>query len=122
MNSETSLAALQCRLHEWAMQIKDCQNRPAEMSVVEWCARNDITKANYYYRLRRVREACLLNLQKESNPRQVIPVAAGLLMQDGNASADTAGQGLDISMKGISIHVTQTNFHGTSLRCSGGDP
>lgn len=57
MVSETSLAAQQCRLREWAEQIGDCQNRPEGMSVIEWCSRNGITKANYYYRLRRVREA-----------------------------------------------------------------
>ncbi len=59
MSSETTMVAEQCRLQEWAAQIRDCQNRPAGMSVVEWCACNGITKANYYYRLRRVRKACL---------------------------------------------------------------
>jgi len=39
----------------------ECQNRPAGMSVVEWYACNGITKTNYYYQLRRVREACLEN-------------------------------------------------------------
>lgn len=56
MYSETTMVAKQCRLREWAAQIRDCQSRPAGMSVVEWCACHDITKANYYYRLRRVRE------------------------------------------------------------------
>lgn len=59
MVSETSLAAQQCRLREWAEQIRDCQNRAEGISIIEWCSRNGITKANYYYRLRRVREACL---------------------------------------------------------------
>lgn len=59
MSSETSMAAADFRLQEWAAQIKDCRNRPAGMSVVSWCACHGITKANYYYRLRRVREACL---------------------------------------------------------------
>lgn len=29
------------------------------MKVDAWCREHGITKANYYYRLRRVREACL---------------------------------------------------------------
>ena len=29
------------------------------MKVDAWCQEHGITKANYYYRLRRVREACL---------------------------------------------------------------
>ena len=33
------------------------------MDVETWCAQNDLTKANYYYRLRRVREACLEQVQ-----------------------------------------------------------
>lgn len=35
MVSETSLAAQQCRLREWAEQIRDCQNRAEGMSVIE---------------------------------------------------------------------------------------
>ena len=59
MSSETSMAAVGFRLQEWAAQIRECQSRPAGMSVSSWCADNGITKANYYYWLRRVREACL---------------------------------------------------------------
>ena len=59
MKTQTSLVATNMRLQHWADQIKDCQSRPAELSVEDWCDQNGITKANYYYRLRRVREACL---------------------------------------------------------------
>ncbi len=57
MSSETTMVAEQCRLQEWAAQIRDCQSRPAGMSVVSWCTCHGITKGNYYYRLRRVRES-----------------------------------------------------------------
>ena len=68
MNTQTSLVAEQIRLQQWAEQIRlqqwadqirDCQNRPSDMKVDAWCREHGITKANYYYRLRRVREACL---------------------------------------------------------------
>ena len=59
MASQTSIVAKQVRLMEWAEQIRDCQNRPKEMDVAAWCAQHGITKANYYYRLKRVRKACL---------------------------------------------------------------
>lgn len=73
MGSQTSLVAKQCRLQSWAMQIKDCQNRPADMTVGEWCLQNNITKANYYYRLKCVRQACLDSM--ESTPAFVeLPV------------------------------------------------
>lgn len=47
MSSETTMLAEQCRLQEWAVQIRDCQCRPVDMSVVSWCACHGITKANY---------------------------------------------------------------------------
>ena len=59
MNTQTSLVAEQIRLQQWADQIRDCQNRPSDMKVDAWCQEHGITKANYYYRLRRVRKACL---------------------------------------------------------------
>lgn len=59
MNSQTSLVAKKYRLQQWAMQISECQNRPKEMTVDEWCEQHSITKANYYYRLKRVRQAYL---------------------------------------------------------------
>ena len=105
MSSETTLMAEQCRLQEWAAQIRDCQSRPSGMSVVEWCAGHGITKANYYYRLRRVRKACLEAIQTKMPAQQVVPVRPGLLQhqeqEDGNPQP-----GLDISIKGFSIHVT----------------
>ena len=106
MNSLTTKAAVQYRLGEWAAQIRDCQNRPAGMSVLQWCSQNGITKANYYYRLRRVRKSCLEDLPEEMLPRLVVPVPAGLFDSRGEA-ADASKQGLDISVKNFSIHVTE---------------
>ncbi len=59
MNSETSLVARNYRLQQWAAQIQECNNRPKGMEVKEWCSQHNITKAAYYYRMRKVREACL---------------------------------------------------------------
>ena len=59
MKSQTSLVAQQTRLSEWAEQIRECNNRPQGMTVGDWCQSQGITKANYYWRLRKVREALL---------------------------------------------------------------
>lgn len=59
MSSQTSMVAEQVRLQQWAAQIQECKNRPADMKVETWCSEHGITKANYYYRLSRVRKACL---------------------------------------------------------------
>ena len=59
MKSQTSLVAQQTRLSEWAEQIRECNNRPKGMTVGDWCQSHGITKVNYYWRLRQVREALL---------------------------------------------------------------
>ena len=59
MSSQTSLVAKNYRLQQWAAQVQDCQNRPEGMLVEDWCRQNNITKANYYYRLKCVRQAYL---------------------------------------------------------------
>ena len=82
MSSQTSIMAASFRLQEWAAQIRECQSRPAGMSVASWCAANGITKANYYYRLRRVRKACLEHIQKEIPAQQIVPVEPGLLQRE----------------------------------------
>lgn len=63
MATQTSLMAQQIRIQQWAEQIRECQNRPKGMDVETWCAQNNLTKANYYYRLRRVREVYLEQIQ-----------------------------------------------------------
>ena len=108
MSSETTVAAEQCRLQEWAAQIRECQRRPAGMSIVSWCACHGITKANYYYRLRRVREACLESISGENLPQQIVRVRPEILRVDEKNSRD-AQRGLDISIREYSIHVTESS-------------
>ncbi len=107
MSSETTMVAEQCRLQEWAAQIRDCQNRPAGMSVANWCSCHGITKANYYYRLRRVRQSCLETIQDKMSIQQIVPVQPGLLQQQEEKNSSPQ-PGLDISIKGFSIHVTES--------------
>ncbi len=107
MSSETTMMAEQCRLREWAAQIRNCQSRPAGMSILSWCACHGITKANYYYRLRRVRKACLENISGGIPPQQIVPVEPGFLQMDERNGSSTQ-PGLDIFIKGVSIHVTES--------------
>lgn len=52
-------------------------NLPAGMRVEDWYSQNGITKANYYYRLRKVRErACLQNIPDEIPAEVAVPVPA----------------------------------------------
>ena len=106
MSSQTSLVAEQVRLQQWAAQIQDCKNRPADMKVETWCSEHGITKANYYYRLRRVRKACLEHIQNEIPEQQIVPVESKLLQQEHRDC--TRQPGLSISTKGFSVHVTES--------------
>ncbi len=103
MNSTTSLVARQYRLQEWADQIRDCQNRSSGLSVNEWCSQHEITPANYYYRLREVRKACLDHISHDAIPQTIVPVPVELMISD---SQSTAGSGLEVSVNNICIHVT----------------
>lgn len=89
MDTQTSLIAQQTRIQEWAEQIRDCQSRPKGMDVETWCAQNNLIKANYYYRLRRVREIYLEQFQETSpefieisNPKPQIPETEKLSSSD----------------------------------------
>ena len=68
MAEQTSLVAQQVRLMHWAEQIRECQNRPEGMDVSTWCEQNYITKANYYYPLKRVRQMYLDQLPEAEKP------------------------------------------------------
>ena len=103
MSSETTMVAEQYRLQEWAAQIRECQNRPAGMSVVDWCACHGITKTNYYYRLRRVRKACLKDLQGKHPQQSIIPVKTELIQQLNNKNGREQAE-IDISIDYSGAH------------------
>ena len=67
MKSQTSLVAQQTRLNQWAEQIRECNNRPQGMTVDDWCLQNGIKRTNYYWRLRKVREALLTAAETTTN-------------------------------------------------------
>ena len=90
MNTQTSLVAEQVRLRQWAEQIRDCQNRPADMKVDTWCAEHGLTKANYYYRLRRVREACLTVCENADTSFVELPQPAAVTPDTGVSVSATA--------------------------------
>ncbi len=70
------------------------------MSVVGWCACHGITKANYYYRLRRVREACLETIREEMPAQQIVSVQPQLLRPQ-EQTERSVRPGLDISIREV---------------------
>ena len=50
MSSITTAVAADYRLQQWAQLVKECQNRPSDMTVEQWCDTKGISKSNYYHR------------------------------------------------------------------------
>lgn len=88
MNSTTSLVAHQCRIQEWAAQIRDCKNRATGMTVKEWCDQHEVTTANYYYRLTQVRKACLESVPIKPVEQSVVPIPAEMLNNSSALNGD----------------------------------
>ena len=59
MSSITTAVDADYRLQKLVQLVKECQNRPFDMTVEQWCDTKGISKSNYYYRLRCIRKACL---------------------------------------------------------------
>ena len=68
MSSITTAVAADYRLQQWIQLVKECQNRPSDMTVEQWCDTKGISKSNYYYRLRRIRKACLEHIPNHLKP------------------------------------------------------
>lgn len=106
----TAMIAQQFRLQKWAEQIKDCNNRPHGMTVDEWCEKNDVTKANYYYRLKRVRQVYLETIpEKEIPPTTIVPVSitgTSIAVTPTDVPIAESSGALEITGKGFSLTVT----------------
>ena len=60
MDKITSIKS-HAKLSQWARLIAECQN--SDMTIKEWCCHNGISKDQYYYWLRKVREDSVAKLQ-----------------------------------------------------------
>lgn len=111
MKSQTSLVAQQTRLQHWAEQIKSCQSRPIGTSVDDWCLENNITRANYYYRLKRVREACLIHVQKQEGNFVELPVPSSAKQEMAQSRERSKADSLVAILRGpnnLSVEIYST--------------
>ena len=105
MSSQTSLVAKNYRLQQWAAQVQDCQNRPEGMQVADWCRQNNITKANYYYRLKCVRQACLDSMPEISTGFVELPAPVDSVPTTTIASGTTTVSAVIHTKNGLSIDL-----------------
>ncbi len=83
----------------------NCQNRAEGISIIEWCSRYGITKVNYYYRLRRVKEAGLNQfLVEAAGHTRIVRV---LFFQENNSPV-APECGFELSINGNCIYVTES--------------
>lgn len=68
-------AKTEFRLKQWTKIIQTCQ--ASDMTVVAWCAKNNINIKTYYYWLRRLRLLALESGKNAScsNEQSIVPVA-----------------------------------------------
>ena len=88
MSSKESQIAAQVRLRQRALEIQDCQNRPENMTVNEWCEQHNITKANYYWRLKQVRKAFLEQMDVQETGFVELPAPVETVIQQTSSSKD----------------------------------
>ena len=105
MSSQTSLVAKNYRLQQWAAQVQDCQNRPEGMLVEDWCRLNNITKANYYYRLKCVRKACLDSMPDAPSGFVELPAPSDTLPVHKNTSGELSVSAVIHTRNGLSIEL-----------------
>ena len=87
MASKESQLAAQVRLNQWALDVQECKNRPKDMTVEKWCEQRGITKANYYRRLKRVRQTHTSD--DNTSTAAILCIAGGISIENReNATAE----------------------------------
>jgi len=94
----TTHVAKQYRLQQWANAIRECKS--SGLTVAQWCGQNSITKASYYYRLRRVRETMLLSEYKQ----EIVSIPNELAQKSYFTETLSTGE-LRVSIGDSTIHV-----------------
>lgn len=105
MKTQAALVARNYRLQQWAEMVRDCNSRPTDMSVDEWCEQNSITRANYYYRMKQVRKACLDAMPTEVIEPAIVPVPMELMASEPPTSVSDNSY-LELSSHGVTLRVT----------------
>lgn len=111
MASKESQVAAQVRLNQWALEIQDCRNRPRDMTIEEWCEQHNIKRASYYWRLKRVRQACLEQLEVPAANFVELPVPVQATMPPSLSPAITSNTASVAAVlhtaSGISIEIRE---------------
>ena len=111
MESKESQVATQVRLNQWTLEVQDCLNRPENTTVAEWCEQHNMKRANYYWRLKRVRQACLEQVETPAGNFVELPTpfsyAIPLAPVQATANDNSPTSAVLRTSSGISIEIRQ---------------
>ena len=94
----------QHNLKKWASIIKEC--RSSDMKILQWLEINNISKDQYYYWQRKLKETCIDTLERQAATFVELPVTK-------EAPASTTGLVLSIwelITPSYSIEIAKQNF------------
>lgn len=65
MPSKSKALTKQLRYQKWINEVQDCHNRPADMSVEEWCEINGLKYSTYYRHHLMVKELAVSQYEEQ---------------------------------------------------------
>ena len=83
-------------IEEWKGLIRDCENRPDDVRFDDWCRNAGVSKSNYYYWKRRIREA---------DGEKQLPAVVKTGPETLSSKKDRF---VDVEAGGVRIHVTES--------------
>jgi len=95
----TTLATKQFKYQQWAQMVAEFKS--SDVSIQEFCNQYGISKPSYYYRLRKLKEACLEST--EVSESRFVPVSE--LMSCNNETIQTDSLPVVITYGGFKINV-----------------
>ncbi len=96
----------QIKLNHWAQLIKECQN--SSLTIKEWCDSNNVSKDQYYYWLRKLREHAVANIPTTMPNDMYVPkddVSFGKLQV--NVPVCTSKAVVTIHMANATVEITE---------------
>lgn len=112
MKSKANAVAKQYQLREWAAMVHSCQTRPAGMTKKQWLSENNISKDTFCYRLQKVREACLDQIEELDmvhSKNEIVAVSEEMVINihDEASEVSSTDNELEINLgHGMSMKVT----------------
>ena len=110
MEVNPTVVATQIQHQQWLEDIRACNERPASMTVDEWCQLHGIKKNTYYWRMKRLRKECLKEMQDLPAEQQPVPLNCAPSFVELSQTFDAPAEGEKVTLKlgTASIEIPET--------------